>query len=311
MLEAARNEFTHFVSVMARFEPVRLLVADDEAEQDARRRLAGVDEVTFMRVPLDDVWLRDSGPIFVRAPDGRISFVHWAFNAWGRKFDWTLDDEVPEAVAANLGLDHFDVDAVLEGGSIDTDGNGTVLTTRQCLLEPNRNPHLAEADLEGLMADYLGFERVVWLDRGLEGDHTDGHVDTIARFVAPGRVAACVASPDDEANFAGLRDNVETLRGAGLDVIEVPIPVDRRVFEGERLPLTYVNFCLVNGAVLVPQYGDTNDERALRIIADAFPGRQAVGLDSSAIITSGGSFHCLTQQQPWGPYWSAPEEVAP
>lgn len=311
MLEPARNEFAGFIATTAGFEPVQLLVADDEAEEDARRRLAGVDDVRFLRVPLDDVWLRDSGPIFVQGPDGRISFVHWAFNAWGRKFDWALDDDVPEAIAAHLGLDHFDVDVVLEGGSIDTDGKGTVLTTRQCLLEPARNPHLSEAELERLLADYLGFERVVWLDRGLEGDHTDGHVDTIARFVAPGRVAACVASPDDEANFATLRHNVETLRRAGLDVIEVPVPADRRVFEGERLPLTYVNFCLVNGAVLVPQYGDKHDQRALRTIAEAFPDRQAVGLDSSAIITSGGSFHCLTQQQPWGPYWSAPEEVNP
>lgn len=311
MLGSARDEFARFVATMARFEPVRLLVADDEAEGDARRRLAGVNGVTFLHVPLDDVWLRDSGPIFVQAPDGRVSFVHWAFNAWGRKFDWALDDEVPEALATHLGLDHFDVDVVLEGGSIDTDGNGTVLTTRQCLLEPSRNPHLRETDLAGLLADYLGFDRLVWLDRGLEGDHTDGHVDTIARFVAPGRVAACVASPDDEPNHTVLAHNVAILRRAGLDVVEVPVPAERRTFEGERLPLTYVNFCLVNGAVLVPQYGDMHDERALRIIGEAFPDRKAVGVDSAAIITSGGSLHCLTQQQPWGPFWSAPEGIAP
>mgnify|MGYP006277255223 CR=1 FL=1 len=311
MLAPARDEFTRFVTTVARFEPVDLLVADEDAEADARYRLRGVEGVRFLRVPMDDVWMRDSGPIFVQAPDGRVSFVHWAFNAWGRKFDHALDDDVPEALATHLDLDHFDVDVVLEGGSIDTDGLGTVLTTRQCLLEPARNPHLSEADLEGLLADYLGFERVIWLDRGLEGDHTDGHVDTIARFVAPGRVAACVAGPDDAANVAVLADNARVLRAAGLEVIEVPVPAERRVFEGERLPLTYVNFCLVNGAVLVPQYGDVNDAVALRLIGDAFPDRQAIGLDSSAIITSGGSFHCLTQQQPRGPRWTTPRKGSP
>ena len=304
MLLSARREFEALVRAMARHEPVGLLVADDEAETDARARLSDVDTVAFLRAPLDDVWLRDSGPIFVRRADGVVSFVHWGFNAWGQKFDWHLDDEVPEALAAHLGVDHFDVDIVLEGGSIETDGTGLALTTRQCLLHPARNPHLTQRELESALRDHLGFTRgVIWLERGLEGDHTDGHIDTIARFVRPGVVVACTAESDDAQNHAVLSQNATVMRNAGLEVLEVPLPAERRCFEGERLPLTYVNFCLVNGAVLVPQYGDRNDARALEVIGAAFPDRTVQGLESSAIITSGGSFHCLTQQQPQGPLW--------
>lgn len=307
MLAPAREEFARFIDAIAGFEPVRLLVADAESAADVRKRLGVRDAITCIEVPLDDVWLRDSGPIFVRNGEGRVSFVHWGFNAWGGKFDWALDDEVPEAIAAHLDLDHFDIDVILEGGSIEADGTGTALTTRQCLLTPTRNPGLGETDLARILAENLGLTRVVWLERGLEGDHTDGHVDTIARFVAPGVVAACVAEPEDALNHATLSANAARLRAEGFTVIEVPLPRERRVFDGERLPLTYVNYCVVNGAVLVPQYADPHDARALSILTEAFPDRAVIGLASSAIITSGGSFHCLTQQQPDGPLWRAPE----
>lgn len=310
-LAGARQEFTALVRAIARYEPVKLLVdADDtEAEREARHHLSELDNLTLLTVPLDDVWMRDSGPIFVTRNDGWVSFVHWAFNAWGKKFAWRRDDEVPEAIARWLDVDHFDQDVVLEGGSIDTDGHGTALTTRQCLLAPSRNPHLDGPALERVMHDYLGYERIVWLDQGLQGDHTDGHVDTIARFVNERMIVACISDDANDPNHDILRDNLAALRaardahGRPYDIVPIPIPQARWVADGERLPLTYVNFYITNGAVLVPQYGDAHDGRALDVLRELFRGREVVGLPSSHIITAGGSFHCLTQQQPSGTVW--------
>ncbi len=306
-LEAARTEYAAFARAVANCEPFWLLVADDESLDDAQSRLGSA--VRYLRVPMDDVWLRDSGPIFVTRPDdATVSCVHWRFNAWGRKFDWQLDDDVPEAVVAALDLDHFDAELVFEGGSIETNGQGVAITTRQCLLEPLRNPGLTERDLEHVLAEYLGLTRIVWLELGLQGDHTDGHVDTIARFVDEDTVLACVAEDASDPNHDVLAENAARLR-AHFKVIEIPTPREARFFGEERLPLTYVNYCLANGSVIVPQYGDYNDDRALEIVRHAFPGRDAIALSSAAIITSGGSFHCLTQHQPQGALWKAPESI--
>lgn len=308
-LEGVRDEFAEFVRVLAHYEPVELLVHDAEVEADARARLVGAD-VRYHRVSLNDVWFRDSGPIFVTRGDSKVSFVNWEFNAWGQKFEWHLDNLAPEAVAEILGVDHFEAPLVMEGGSLDTDGAGTFLTTRQCLLSPQRNPHLGEPDLVESLQRYLAARKVLWLEQGLEGDHTDGHVDTIARFVGEGRVVCCVAEPGD-ANHEPMRDNMKALRsatdaaGRPLEVVELPLPQERRVsVEGERQPMTYANFYVCNGAVLVPQYGDANDGSALAIVRDLFPGREAVGLLAREIIHGGGAFHCLTQQQPSGILWS-------
>lgn len=308
-LDAARVEYADFMRTLASREPVNLLLGSDEALSDATARLSDLPPIRFLRVDLDDVWLRDSGPIFVVRPDGQVSFVHWDFNAWGRKFEWARDDHVPEAIADTLGLDHFDVAVVLEGGSLDTNGRGAVLTTRQCLLHPARNPELDDRAIETLLHDNLACDTVIWLDQGLEGDHTDGHVDTLARFVDERTIVACTTKDRSDPNYDVLKANLEILRAARdrddrpFTVVELLLPSERREFGRERLPQTYANFYIVNGAVIVPQYGDPHDASALDVLRPLFGGREVIGCASSAIITGGGSFHCLTQQQPSGPLW--------
>lgn len=300
-----RSEFSDFIATLARYEPVHLFVHDADVEADARARL-GDAAVRYHRVSLDDVWFRDCGPLFVTRPDGAVSFVNWEFNAWGQKFSWNLDNLVPEAIAEILQVDHFEAPLVMEGGSLEHNGAGVFLTTRQCLLSPTRNSSLMEIDLMDALRDYLGASEVLWLDRGLEGDHTDGHIDTIARFVGPRTVVCCVAEDPDDANYAPMQENLATLRAfpQGFEVVALPLPAARlRSADGERLPPSYANFYVANGCVLVPIYGDVNDGRALEILRPLFPDREVLGCMSREIIHGGGSFHCLTQQQPAGPLW--------
>jgi len=312
-LEPVREEFTALIRTISRFESVHLLVRDDESEQDARARLEGAN-VTYHRVPLDDVWFRDNGPIFItRASETEqdLSFVHWKFNAWGNKFDWQQDTRAPEALAEYLGADHWDLPIVMEGGSLEPNGAGVALTTRQCLMQQGRNPSMSEADLERALKDYLGFEKLLWLENGLEGDHTDGHIDTITRFVDEHTIVTSVCEPSDTGNYQTLQANLERLRtftdleNRPFKIVELPLPqVQLEGAEG-RLACTYANFYIGNGFVVVPLYGDPLDERALEILTPLFPGREVIGLSSRAIIEGGGSFHCLTQQQPVGRIWKA------
>jgi agmatine deiminase len=303
-LEPVRREFAALVTAIAANEAVRLLVQDADAEQDARGRLEGAN-VHYHHYRYDDVWLRDSGPIFI-GNGGRLRPLNWEFNGWGQKYTATRDNGVPHAVAGLLGTTTIDTGVVLEGGSIEVNGAGAVLTTRQCLLSTTRNPSLGEADLEGILRDTLGVSDVLWLDAGLEGDHTDGHIDTITRFVDATTIVTVSSEDPADANFAVTQANTERLRGfrdsrgRPFRIVELPLPKKRVEFEGERLPLTYANFYVVNGAVLVPVYGDVNDERALEILRPLFPGRAVHGIMARHLITGGGAFHCVTQQQPAG-----------
>jgi agmatine deiminase len=308
MLEPVRREFAPFVEAIARHEPVDLIVADEESEHDARARL-GSGAIRVHRVPHQDLWLRDSGPIFV-VRDEEVALVDWDFNGWGGKYPASLDDEIPTHVAQILGdLQPFEPGLVMEGGSLDVNGEGVVLTTRQCLLAPTRNPGATEASLERALLDYLGLREVLWLDQGLEGDHTDGHIDTLTRFVDDTTIVTSVCPDRDDPNHATLAANLDVLRGivtnngAQYRIVELPIPSGRVTFEGERLPLTYANFYVTNGAVLVPAYDLPEDGRALDILRPLFPGREVVGLPARALITGGGAFHCVTQQQPAGRLW--------
>ena len=308
MLEPVRREFAPFVEAIARHEPVDLIVADEESERDARTRL-GSGAIRFHRVPHQDLWLRDSGPIFV-VRDGEVALVDWDFNGWGGKYPASLDDEIPTHVARILGdVQPFRPGIVMEGGSLEVNGEGVVITTRQCLLAPTRNPGATEASLERALSDYLGLRLVLWLDRGLEGDHTDGHIDTLTRFTDNTTIVTSVCPDRDDPNHATLAANLDVLRaivtqaGAQFRIVELPIPSDRVTFEGERLPLTYANFYVTNGAVLVPTYDLPEDSRALDILRPLFPGREVVGLPARALITGGGAFHCVTQQQPVGRLW--------
>ncbi len=310
-LEAVRNEFAALVVTIARYEPVVLNVRDEDTEQDARRRLEAVDaplaNVTFHRVPLNDVWFRDNGPLFVTNDGGQVALTDWGFNAWGEKYSpWDDDDRAPAAVAEMLQMRRFSFPVIMEGGSLELNGQGVCLTTRSCLLSQKRNPGMSEAELETVLRDGLGIKQVAWLECGLEGDHTDGHIDTIVRFTDDRTIVCSVTEDETDANFAPMQANLEVLKnlrdadGKPYNVIELPLPKGRLEFGSVRLPPTYANFYVGNGFVALPQYGDENDGRALEVLKPLFPGREMIGLSSRALITGGGSFHCVTQQQPAG-----------
>ena len=310
-LEAVRDEFAELVATIARYEPVYLNVRDKGAEADARARLealgAPLENVTFHHVPLNDVWFRDNGPLFVQNAQGQVALTDWGFNAWGGKYaPWDDDDRAPAAVARTLGMKRFTLPVIMEGGSLELNSRGVCLTTRSCLLSQQRNPELGETDLEDVLELALGVKHLVWLAEGLEGDHTDGHIDTIVRFTDDRTIVCVVAEEEADANYEPMQRNLTLLKslrdheGEPFNVIELPLPKDRLDFGGVRLPPTYANFYVGNGFVVVPQYGDDNDARALSILTPLFPGRAVIGLPSRALITGGGSFHCVTQQQPAG-----------
>ncbi len=306
-LEGVRDEFAGLVSTIARFEPVHLNVRDEETEEDARRRLEGVGNIHFHRIPLNDVWFRDNGPLFIRNDEGKVALTDWEFNAWGEKYEpWDDDNGAPKRVAEILGMKRFDVPVVMEGGALELNSRGTLLTTRSCLLSQMRNPDLSEAELEHLLHNYLGAKHVIWLEGGLEDDHTDGHIDTIVRFTDDNTIVCSVEEDEDDPNFKTMKDNHTLLTllrngdGEPYTIIDLPLPQKHMELNGKRLPLTYANFYIGNGFVVVPVYEDANDERALSILRPLFPNREIIGLSAQNLITGGGAFHCVTQQQPAG-----------
>lgn len=306
-LAGVRGEFAQLVSTIARFEPVHLIVRDEESEQDARTRLID-SNVTYHRQALDDVWLRDSGPIFIQRGQ-EVSLINWRFDAWGGKFEYQHDNQVPEFVAQTLQMSHWDRPEVLEGGGLEVNGAGVGLTTRSCFLTPTRNPGMTEADYAALLRETLGIDKLLWLSGGLENDHTDGHIDTITRFVDVATIVTSVTDDPGDANFAVMQQNLAALRemtdldGHPFKIVELPLPAARLEGAEGRLPPTYANFYIGNGFVVVPQYGDANDREALEILRPLFAGREMIGLPSRQLIEGGGSFHCVTQQQPLGQAW--------
>jgi agmatine deiminase len=269
------------------------LVAADETAAAAARQLAPFAEVIIE--PFGDIWLRDTGAIVTGSGALRRA-QGFGFNGWGGKYDLPGDDSIGERLARAAGLTYAKSDWILEGGAIDGDGTGTFLTTEQCLLNPNRNPGFGKEEVETRLNRDLGASRVVWLGDGLINDHTDGHVDNLARFVGPNRVAIPEAV-DDDPNAAAYADAAEALLDADLDVVAIPSPglVER---DGEIIPASYMNFYIGNAAVVVPQYGAANDRAAVEAIQALFPGRRAIGLRADHILTGGGSFHCISQQVP-------------
>jgi agmatine deiminase len=270
-----------------------------EAEVALEGLRARVHDVRF-----GDIWLRDTAPSFQLGSDGALVAVCFRFNGWGGKYVLEGDEDVGSRVAEIAGARIRDLDLVLEGGGIEVDGEGTCLTTRQCVLNPNRNPALDEKRATELISDAVGAECVVWLERGLANDHTDGHIDTLARFVAPGIVAcmepASAADPNADvlreiaADLAAARDG----RGRRFEIVTVPSPGAVLNGEGDCMPASYLNFYIANASVVVPTYGVANDDRAVAAIAACFPGRTVVGSPARAILTGGGAFHCITQQEP-------------
>ena len=269
------------------------LVAADEAAAAEARRLSPF--ATVIVEPFGDIWLRDTGAIVLGSGVDRRA-QGFRFNGWGEKYDLPGDDSIGERLAAAAMLPFAKSDWVLEGGAIDGDGTGLFLTTEQCLLNPNRNPGFGKEEVEARLMRDLGAIRVIWLGDGLENDHTDGHVDNLARFVAPGRVAIPEAVTDDP-NASTYADTAEALLDADLEVVVIPSPGLIEV-HGEAIPASYMNFLIGNAVVVVPQYGAPNDAAAVEALAELFPDRQVVGLRADHILTGGGSFHCISQQVP-------------
>jgi agmatine deiminase len=294
-LQSAEREVAAFAEAVhagGKGEKVRLVAAHEGAAETARA-LAPFAEIVVE--PFGDIWLRDSGPIVVGSGPGRRA-AGFAFNGWGGKYDLDGDQDIGERLARGAGIPFSKADWILEGGAIDGDGSGTIVTTEQCLLNPNRNTLTRSQTEDKLRAD-LGIERIVWLGSGLLNDHTDGHVDNLARFVAPGRVAIPTAAHDDP-NGPVYADAARRLADASLDVVTLPSPGRIVDEEGDIVPASYLNFYIGNATVVVPQYGAENDEAAVAAVQALFPDRVAIGLRADHILTGGGSFHCISQQVP-------------
>ena len=297
--------YAEIVRLLHRSERVRILTTD--AARPARLLArAGVDpaQVDFVPAPTDRSWLRDYGPMFVQKGD-QLAVNNWGFNGWAKYPNWRRDNLVASRVARRMKLPLFEPGLVLEGGSIDVNGRGTLLTTEECLLSPvqQRNPGLPRARLEQALADYLGIRHILWLRRGIAGDDTHGHIDDIARFVDPSTVVAALENNPSDPNYEPLQENWELLRsmkdqdGKPLRLVPLPMPAPLH-FDGRRLPSSYANFYIANNLVLAPTFHDPQDRLALATLAQLFPNRQVVGIHSTDLVWGLGTLHCLTQQEP-------------
>ena len=295
-LVPAQEQMAAFANAVAESgQQVRLVVRD--AANEARARELVSSAVTCERHAYGDIWLRDSGPLVVFDESGRRLARRFGFNGWGGKYVMEGDQTVGGSMAEAAGLPSDKMDWILEGGAIDTDGTGLAVTTEQCLLNPNRNPQLSKADIEARLKSELGFERVLWLGDGLLGDHTDGHVDNLARFVAPETLAIPVPSGPDDPNAAIYADARARALDFGLTVKGVPSP-GRMDEAGIVEPASYMNFAIANKVVVVPTYGSYHDEDGVAAIGELFPDRAAVGIPAQYVLTGGGSFHCASQHAP-------------
>lgn len=304
--------FLQMMAALAPQEVVNLLVDDAETEASVRARLAfsGAENIRFHHLRTIDSWIRDYGPNFLIRADGGLAYNDWIFNAWGNKYEeLKQDDSIPARLEHWLKLPRFEPGIVMEGGSIEVNGAGCVLTTEQCLLNPNRNPQLGRGEIEKYLKDFLGVEKVLWLGEGIVGDDTDGHIDDIARFVAPDVVVCAVEEDPDDANYKLLQDNLHRLRamtdvkGRSFNIVTLPMPgvvggtsTDNRNLD--RLPASYANFYIANNVVLAPVFGHTNDTRALETLRGLFSDRRVVEINCEPLVWGMGTIHCVTQQQP-------------
>lgn len=295
-------------TAIAESEILRINISSPEQEREVRGLLSGVapmERVEFFPIPTNEPWCRDHGPIFVkRGTAPTLAINDFCYNAWGGKYPpFEADDIVPTTISRRFGLPLFEPGFILEGGSVDPNGAGALLTTESCLLNPNRNPSLSKDQIEQGLRDYLGVQQILWLGDGIEGDDTDGHVDDITRFVSRETVVTVVEPDESDPNHAPLKANLERLRGMALAdgtplrVVELLMPsrIDR---EGLRLPASHANFYIANTSILLPAFGGTSDAVAASILGDLFPTRKIVALDCRELIWGLGAFHCLTQQQP-------------
>lgn len=301
--------YAEFIKHVAEGERVNVNVANETMKQKAIAHLekagANLQQVNFFFHPTNDAWCRDHGPAFlIHKTEKKKMVVDWGYNAWGGKYPpYDLDDVVPTLIAKHYGLPVVHPGIVMEGGSVDFNGRGTVLTTTSCLLNPNRNPHLNQQQIEQYLVDFYGVSNILWLGDGIVGDDTDGHIDDLTRFVNEDTVVTVMEENQRDENYQPLKENLEMLQklklenGKSMNIVELPMP-SKIVYEDMRLPASYANFYISNNYVVVPTFRDKNDDRALSILQGCFPERKVIGLDSVDIIWGLGSFHCLSQQEP-------------
>jgi len=309
-LQSIYAPYTQFIKEISLGEQVCINVMDTQMEELAIHQLGKINvdltKITFYHHPTNDAWCRDHGPAFLINKDEKKPkmIVDWGYNAWGNKYPpYHLDDRIPALIANALTLPITHPQIIMEGGSVDFNGDGTVLTTKACLLNPNRNPHLRLHQIEEYLCRFYGVEQVLWLDEGIVGDDTDGHIDDITRFVATDTVVTTIEENKADDNYLILQRNLKLLKemrllnNKPLTIIELPMPAPV-IHQGQRLPASYANFYISNTAVIVPTYRDKNDQKALDILSTCFPERRVIGIDSVDIIWGLGSWHCLSQQEP-------------
>jgi len=301
--------YCEFIKAISEGELVRINVVNEQMAAFAKEQLqqfgADLACVEFFEFPTNDAWCRDHGPAFlINSETKEKIIVDWNYNAWGNKYPpYDLDDVIPTKIAQHFNLPVYHPGIIMEGGSVDFNGKGTVLTTTACLLNKNRNSHLNQPQIEAYLQNYYGVEQILWLGDGIIGDDTDGHIDDITRFVNEDTVVTVIEENKNDENYHILQENLQTLKtmrlvnGKQLNVVELPMP-DAVYYDGQRLPASYANFYISNAAVVVPTYRSKNDERALDILQQCFPDRKVIGIDSTDIIWGLGSFHCLSQQEP-------------
>jgi agmatine deiminase len=302
-------KYCEFIKALTVGELVRINVKDAQMETFAKQQLqlaeADLSKIEFYHFATNDAWCRDHGPAFLINPATKEkAIVDWGYNAWGSKYPpFDLDDVIPTKIGDQFGLQVYHPGIVMEGGSVDFNGAGTILTSRACLLNPNRNPHLNQQQIEEYLYNYYGAEQILWVGDGIVGDDTDGHIDDITRFVNEDTVVTAIEDNKNDENYHILQKNLAELKsmrllnGKQLNIVELPMP-DAVVYDDQRLPASYANFYIGNAAVVVPTYRCANDDKALNILTSCFPDRNVIGIDSTDIIWGLGSFHCLSQQEP-------------
>lgn len=309
-IDSIYPNYSLFVKYLAEGEFVRINVADETMKNSAIQHLqkanVNMDKVQFFLHPTNDAWCRDHGPAFLINPNAEIKkvIVDWNYNAWGNKYPpYDLDDVIPTLIGKHFNIPVYNPGIVMEGGSVEFNGKGTLLTSTACLLNENRNPHLNQSQIEEYLQNYYGVEQILWVDEGIVGDDTDGHIDDTVRFVNEDTVITVIEENKNDENYALLQTNLKQLQqmrllnGKQLNIVELPMP-DELIYEDQRLPCSYANFYISNKHVIVPVFNCAKDEKALDIIAGSFPDREVVGIDSTDIIWGLGSFHCLSQQEP-------------
>ena len=308
-IETIYSPYAKFVKAISVHEKVRINVNDEEMKSFAEDVLSdenvNMQQVEFFFHPTNDAWCRDHGPAFIINPKKKEkAIVDWGYNAWGNKYPpYDLDDVIPTLIGKHFNLPVFHPNIIMEGGSVEFNGKGTLLTSKSCLLNPNRNPQLSQKQIENYLREYYGVEKILWVDEGIEGDDTDGHIDDTVRFVNEDTVLAVIEKDKEDENYEPLQKNLKQLstmhllNGKQLNIIELPMP-DEVIYETQKLPASYANFYIANNVVIVPVFNCDKDDVALEIIQQCFPSRKIIGINSVDIIWGLGSFHCLSQQEP-------------